>query len=659
MSDRFHWLLRVVALFGVAFVATPATAYDWLQFNGSSAHSGNNTSETTISAANVAGLTQLFQVSLPNVADGAPVLLHGVTTPAGVQDLLFVNTTDGWIVALNAQTGATVWSQQLTGSSPFMTTSPAIDPNGLYVYSYGLDGSAHKFPVGTGIEVKTGGWPVQTTLKTNIEKASAPLATATVSGTSYLYVAHGGYPGDAGSYQGHLSAINLGTAAANVFNAMCSNQTALITGSGCAGHGSAIWGRPSAVYDAANNKIYVATGNATDGGGPPSCGNPGSGTWNGSTMWSESLLALNPSGTGGGSGKPLDSYTPTNVNCLDQSDTDIGSTAVAILPVPANSNVQHLGVLGGKDSILRLLDLDNLSDSGTPGPGHQGGEIFTMNIPQGGELLSQPCIWVNPADGSTWIFIGNGGGLSGLQLAVDGSGDPSLVTQWKLSSQAADTSPLIANDVLYFHGNVSANNVLTAYAPTTGAPLWNVTIGNGVHWQSPVVANGVVYVEDGGGNLNAFAVVNTAPSITSANSATFRVGAAGTFTVAATGSPPPTLSESGALPNGVTFTPATGVLAGTPTISGTYPLQFTASNGVSPNAAQSFTLTVNGVANPASLTYSDPNCSAFALSGSAPNQLLICAGGAAQPSTLGYSDPSCTSFTLSGTAPNQILTCVP
>ena len=647
----------VIALGCVASVATPAAAYDWLQFNGDQVHAGNNTSETIISAANVASLTQLFQVGLPNVADGAPVLLQGVTTLAGVQDLVFVNTTDGWILALNAQTGAAVWSQQI--GSDYMTTSPAIDPNRLYVYSYGLDGYAHKFQVGNGAEVTTGGWPVQTTKKPGVEKASAPLATATVSGTNYLYVVHGGYPGDAGDYQGHVSAINLGTAAANVFNAMCSTQTALIISGGCAGHGSAIWGRPSAVYDAGTGKIFVATGNATNGGGPTGCGTSGPGTWNGTTMWSESLLALNPNGTGA-SGKPLDSYTPTDVNCLDQGDTDIGSTAVAILPVPATSNVQHLGVLGGKDSILRLLDLDNLSDSGAPGPGHQGGEIFTIGIPQGDELLSQPVVWVNPADASTWVFIGNTSGLSGLQLAIDGSGNPSLVKKWQLGSQSAASSPLVANNVLYFHGNVSGNNVLTAYTPTTGAPLWSVTVGGGVHWQSPVVANGVVYVEDGGGNLNAFAPPATlAPAITSANSATFQVGVAGTFTVTATGSPAPTLSESGALPNGVTFTPATGALAGTPTISGTFPLQFTASNGNAPNAVQSFTLKVNGVANPASLTYSDPSCAGFALSGSPPNQLLICSGGAAKPSTLVYSDPSCSSFTLSGSAPNQVLNCAP
>ncbi len=85
------------------------------------------------------------------------------------------------------------------------------------------------------------------------------------------------------------------------------------------------------------------------------------------------------------------------------------------------------------------------------------------------------------------------------------------------------------------------------------------------------------------------------PSITSAAGATFVVGTQGTFTVTATGTPTPTLAESGALPSGVTFDIATGVLGGTP-LSGTggaYNPTFTASNGVGTNATQSFALTVN------------------------------------------------------------------
>ena len=88
--------------------------------------------------------------------------------------------------------------------------------------------------------------------------------------------------------------------------------------------------------------------------------------------------------------------------------------------------------------------------------------------------------------------------------------------------------------------------------------------------------------------------VNQAPAITSANNTTFGVGNAGTFTVTRTGFPTPTLSESGALPSGVTFNTTTGVLSGTPAAGtqGTYPITFTASNGVGSNAMQNFTLTV-------------------------------------------------------------------
>jgi hypothetical protein len=92
--------------------------------------------------------------------------------------------------------------------------------------------------------------------------------------------------------------------------------------------------------------------------------------------------------------------------------------------------------------------------------------------------------------------------------------------------------------------------------------------------------------------------VNQAPAISSVSSTTFTVGTAGTFTVTATGFPTPTLSESGALPSGVTFNSVTRVLSGTPAAgtAGSYPLTFTAQNGVGTNAIQSFTLTVSATA---------------------------------------------------------------
>ena len=71
----------------------------------------------------------------------------------------------------------------------------------------------------------------------------------------------------------------------------------------------------------------------------------------------------------------------------------------------------------------------------------------------------------------------------------------------------------------------------------------------------------------------------------------------GTFTVTTTGSPAPAITESGALPAGVTLTDnhnGTATLAGTAATctAGTYPITITAANGVGANATQSFVLTV-------------------------------------------------------------------
>ena len=85
-----------------------------------------------------------------------------------------------------------------------------------------------------------------------------------------------------------------------------------------------------------------------------------------------------------------------------------------------------------------------------------------------------------------------------------------------------------------------------------------------------------------------------APTITSASNTTLTIGAAGSFTVTATGSPTPTFSETGALPSGVTFS-AAGILSGTPDpgTAGSFPITITAQNGVGTNATQSFTVIVS------------------------------------------------------------------
>jgi surface antigen len=118
----------------------------------------------------------------------------------------------------------------------------------------------------------------------------------------------------------------------------------------------------------------------------------------------------------------------------------------------------------------------------------------------------------------------------------------------------------------------------TPAAGTAGTYPLTITASNGV---------GTPAVQDF--TLN----VDQAPAITSLNGTTFMKGAASSFTPVATGFPAPTFTETGSLPTGVTF--SSGVLSGTPTVAGTFPITLTASNGIGTNATQAFTLTVAAI----------------------------------------------------------------
>ena len=469
--------------------------YDWLQFDGDPRHSGNNDLEITLGRSTVASLSRRFQATLPAVADGAPVYLASISTSAGVRDVLFVTTTAGHVVALDAQTGATLWLKQYgagackvnQGSWPcFTTSSPAIDPGRAFVYTYGLDGKVHKLSVADGTETTQRGWPEVVTLKAFDEKGSSPLVFATAhDGTTYLYAAQGGYPGDNGDYQGHLTAIDLSSGAQKVFNTQCSDRAEhFVEAPGtpdCGARQSAVWARAPVVYDPASDRIYLVTGNASYD--PPAHG------------WGDSILELDPDGSGVNGG-PLDSYTPPTFKTLQETDDDLGSTAPAILPTPAGSSVARLALQSGKDGKIRLINLSNLSGAG--GPGHTGGEVFVMPVPQGGGVLTTPAVWTEPRSGSTWVFVTNASGIVALNLALDARRVPRLTVAWERPE--GGSSPLVANGVLYYAGN----NVIRALEPTTGKPLWSDASIGSIHWQSPIVANGALYLTDGSSRLNAY-----------------------------------------------------------------------------------------------------------------------------------------------------------
>jgi hypothetical protein len=324
---------------------------------------------------------------------------------------------------------------------------------------------------------------VQTTKKPWDEKGSSALSSATAAnGHTYLYAVHSGYPGDGGDYQGHLVAIDLagGANAVRVFNTLCSDQVVLFSSTtpDCAQKTSGVWARSGVTYSAATNRIYIVTGNAL---------------FDASHNWGDTVLALNPDGTGVNGG-PLDSYTPTNFQQLDTADLDLGSTLPALVDLPTPNGTRHLGVQGGKEGILSLLDMTNLSGQG--GPGHTGGQIQNVTAPGGNGVFTAPTVWTD-GSGTRWVFVAAGGAVAGYQVSLNASNQPQLTKPWQVS--VSGTSPVLANGVLYLAGG----STIRALNPATGAQLWSTGVGS-IHWQSPVVADGLVLLEDGAAHLTAW-----------------------------------------------------------------------------------------------------------------------------------------------------------
>ena len=121
---------------------------------------------------------------------------------------------------------------------------------------------------------------------------------------------------------------------------------------------------------------------------------------------------------------------------------------------------------------------------------------------------------------------------------------------------------------------------------------------------TPAPGSGGVYREDvsvfptaGGAYLHEFLtlIVQEAPAFTSASQVTLQPGAATSFQVKTFGYPAPTLSLTGTLPPGLSFTPATGLIGGAiqANSGGAYKVVITAKNAIGPDATQTLTISVN------------------------------------------------------------------
>jgi large repetitive protein len=288
-------------------------------------------------------------------------------------------------------------------------------------------------------------------------------------------------------------------------------------------------------------------------------------------------------------------------------------------------------------------------------------------------------------------FTDNGDGtatLAGTPAAGTGGSYPITITATAIGGLAAPATqsftltvlapPLItsANHATFSEGSAGSFTVTT----TAGNPATTTLTRTGV------LPSGVTFTDNGDGTATiagtpgagsagvyTFTIsasngvspdatqtftltVNSQPQITSFDHATFAVNAAAAFTVTTTGQPTPSLSETGSLPPGMTFTDngdGTATLGGTPTTGGSFTFTITASNGVLPNATQSFTATVNAsplITSADHTTFAVGSAGTFTVTtspGVPPSSTITETG--ALPSGVTFTDNGDGSATLAGT----------
>jgi hypothetical protein len=432
---------------------------DWPTWGYNAARSGVGPRDTGITAANLHALKRTT-VDIDQVVDAAPIELHAASVAGRRRDVILVTTIYGQTIAIDASSGRKLWEyappdyRELLDSPQVTTTTPVADPDRRYVYAASPDGYVQKLELSSGRSV----WRTRVTFDPTREKLDGALNI----GDRALLVVLGGYFGDAPVYQGHVAELNLATGRImHVFNSLCSNIHRLIDPpKRCGASDSAIWGRGGTIVEQ-DGDILVATGNAP---------------FNGRTDWGDSVLELSPTL------RLLHNWTPINQAQLNSGDIDLGSTEPGLLP---GGRGPRLAVQGGKDGILRLLDLDRLDGSGGPAGPRTGGELQQIDAPGPAQIFSQPAVWRR--DGRTFVFVTDSAGTAGY--TVSGG---RLHAAW--SDSTPGTSPVVAGGLLYVFD--MQRGVLNVRNPVTGDVDTALRAGPG-HWNSPIVVGGRIILTDG------------------------------------------------------------------------------------------------------------------------------------------------------------------
>jgi hypothetical protein len=442
--------LAVSAGFGLAVALIAAgfsngsapTVSGWLTFGGGPARLGST-------QATVSGTGQAWFESLPGMITTQPLAARNV--PVEGATTVYVETAAGFVYAL-AENGYVRWRAdlgRLNSSCPQIpdgwgvTGTPVIDPATRALYVMDAFGRLHALDLATGRE--HAGWPVVLYRDYRQELDWGALTIADGS----VYVPTGSFC-DQPPMQGKLIRVEL---AGRRVSSWVSVPSSL-------GGGGGIWGWGGPAYSSQLDSIFVATGNAFEGGS-----NRGA-SFSEQAGYGEGLVQLAPDLTVRASSKPgLGSFV---------DDDLVGSPVVADPP-----GCPELVAAQTKSGTLFAWRADSIG----------AGPIWRLQVQplnMATPLLTQPAY--SPALNSffvvTWTSL--------LRIELDGKCAPHVLWSARLGAGTLEGSPAVTGNTVWAPLSVPNTGLLKIDA-LSGRVEARLPLG-GVSFTPPITLDGNLYL---------------------------------------------------------------------------------------------------------------------------------------------------------------------
>ena len=425
---------------------------DWTMFGYDATRSGKNPHETVLGRSNVASLHLHWTFQTAGSIFAQPVVAANVMLPSGIADVVYVVDDAGYVYALNAATGATIWTKSFGTSQNSCgdlsqwgnTSTPVIDRayNALYVVD-GL-GSAHALNLATG--ATSVGWPagIAVVPDASFEYTYSALAL-TPAGS--LYTESAGYC-DNGTYFGSIAALNPANGA----------RTATWVPQASPNWGNGMWSAGGVVADPRPGvtDLYVSTGNAFPE----------------SALYSDSVVRLT------GALAPVAANWQYAASVPNDDDFGANPVTFAVPGCPAQLVAEQ------KNGQLDLYDLDAIA----AGPVQQVAigmpTIYGRNIDPASYDAATSMLYV--ANATTNAPYGEG-------LLAFTFFNCALMLAWQRAGTATSplSQPVIANGVVYYA--TGSTKTIAAFNATTGAPLWTSAPFGAPSYTAPTVVNGALF----------------------------------------------------------------------------------------------------------------------------------------------------------------------